>query len=130
MKNKGQVILLVMFLLALSGTLIGGLSIMWRNEINIRSLEKNNLLAFYIAQAGIERAKIELKSNWDWSGVSDISLGAGTYNIRVSTINPRRRNIVSSSQVKECLSEITVNIERSPTMPYTYSQMDSTWGEI
>ena len=39
---------------------------MWRAEIQTRSLEKDGLRAFYLAQAAIERAKIELRWNINW----------------------------------------------------------------
>lgn len=59
---KGQALLLVFLLLLIVGIMIGALASMWQAEIKIRSSEREGLIAFYLAQAGVERAKIELVS--------------------------------------------------------------------
>lgn len=131
MKHKAQVLLLVLFLLILSGTLVAGLGAMWRSEISMSSSEKDGLLAFYLAQSGIERAKAELRNNWDWPGPATFSasLGEGDYDVMVSSPSADRRVIVSTGMVREAMREMSVSIDRSTTMPYTYTQVGWTWRE-
>lgn len=66
--KRAQALLLALFLLLIVGILTGALAIMWKTEIWMRSLEKNGLIAFYLAQAGIERGKIEAANNPGLSG--------------------------------------------------------------
>lgn len=84
--RKGQAIIFVLFILAVFGALSGALTIMWQAELQTRSSERDGLVAFYLAQAGIERAKIELGTNESWAGVGPVTLGAGTYTVTVSGI--------------------------------------------
>lgn len=135
MRSKAQAILLVLFLLALAGTLIVGLSGMLRAEVRMRALEQNGVYAFYLAQAGIERAKIELVNNWEnWGGLLAEPLGAGTYDISisVSSLVPDGKCIVSSGRVRDSWRQITVTIERTGTAPgpYEYNQVSNSWLEI
>jgi hypothetical protein len=70
--KTGQALLFVIFLLALAGILAPAVAAIWGNEMRLRSLEARGLSAFYLAQAGIERAKIMVLSGY-WT--------AGDYNI-------------------------------------------------
>jgi len=70
--KSGQVLIFVFFLLLIIGILAGSLAVMWQSQIKTFSSEKEGLIAFYLAQAGIERGKIEVLYGY-WS--------AGTYNI-------------------------------------------------
>jgi hypothetical protein len=133
MKHRAQVLLLVLFLLILSGMLVAGLGAMWRSEISMSSSGKDGLLAFYLAQSGIERAKAELRNNWDWPlGTSSFSasLGEGDYDLTISRPSADRRVIVSTGMVREAMREVSVSIDRSTTMPYTYTQTGWSWREI
>lgn len=80
--NKAQAMILVLFILALIGALAGGLAVMWESEIRTRALDRDGLIAFYLARAGLEHAKIYAIAN---PGVfshnsTDISFGGGRYN--------------------------------------------------
>jgi hypothetical protein len=44
----------------------------------------NQMRAYFIAQAGIERAHAELEDDWGWSGVTDEEFGGGAYSVTVS----------------------------------------------
>ncbi len=63
--NKGQALLLVLFLLMIIGILSMALSGMWQAEINIRTLGRDSLTAFYMVQSGLEEAKIWARRNPD-----------------------------------------------------------------
>lgn len=61
--RKGQAIFFVLFLLAVLAAISGALVIMWDVEIQARSSERDGLVALTLAEAAVERAKIELINN-------------------------------------------------------------------
>ncbi|MBI4846904.1 MAG: hypothetical protein HY810_10620 [Candidatus Omnitrophica bacterium] len=60
MKKNGQALIFVFFLLLLVGILSSSLSALWRSQINIRAQERSGIIAFYLAQAAVERGKVEV----------------------------------------------------------------------
>lgn len=131
MTNNAQVILTVLFLLILVGMLISWSSPILRAEVNMRGLQRNGLYAFYLAQAGAEGAKIELRNNWNWTGLSNVPLGDGTYDVTITNRGPNDRIILSSGKVRNTLRTITIRVRRTAVGPsYVYSQVRYTWREI
>lgn len=76
----------VLFILAVLGALAGGLAVMWESEIRTRTSDRDGLIAFYLAQAGIERAKIRtlsgVGSSWMETDLSDLDVGGDSYLFR------------------------------------------------
>ena len=146
MSRRAQTLLLVMFLLILAGALVAGLTRMWLAEIKMRSLGRDGLLAFYLAEAGIERSKAELKQNWAWPGmdsnennVADDSekalLGEGVYWVDVyrDTADPNKVTLEAHGGARDAHRVIRVELERiasgnPPT--YGYRQVLWSWQEI
>lgn len=60
--KSGQVLIFIFFFLLTLGVLAGSLAVMWQSQVRTLSSEKEGLIALYLAQAGIERAKIEVLS--------------------------------------------------------------------
>lgn len=93
--KKGQALLLVFFIFIIVSILTGALAGMWIAEIKTRSLERDSLGAFYLAQAGIAYARNVLYYDavyasthhcccdfWaSWSGVTDKPLGGGSFSV-------------------------------------------------
>lgn len=102
---KGQALLLVFFILAIAGILSGALANMWQAEIKTRSAEREGLAAFYLAQAGIERAKIWAKSNPGFSissgWLTDLSGGRHSFTVAGAT-----RNLSSAGQVLDASGNV------------------------
>lgn len=84
--KKAQAMIFILFILAVFGAIAGALTLMWQTEIQTRSAERDALTAVYIAQAGIERGKIELANNEAWPGAGPFAFAGGTYNIAVAAI--------------------------------------------
>lgn len=57
-KKKAQALIFVLFVLAVLGVLSAAAAIMWQAELRQRALEREGLIAFYLAQAAVEQAKI------------------------------------------------------------------------
>lgn len=134
--NKGQALLLVFLLSSIVGILAGALGIMWRSEFRIRSFEEDSLAAFYLAETGVERAKVRLANNWD--DLSDISGNLGRedfqVNIQNTTTDPNRprRQISSRGSVGDRRRLIVVEVERvqtasGPPPVFNFSQV--SWQE-
>lgn len=70
--RKGQALFFALFLLAIFGALSGTLAVMWETQTRVRALDRDGSFALYLAQAGIEQAKIMVLSGY-WT--------TGTYNI-------------------------------------------------
>jgi len=63
MKRKSQTFLLVCLLLLIASILATALAKMWESTIQINASERDGIIAFYLAQAGLERAKIAVIYN-------------------------------------------------------------------
>ena len=123
--RKGQALLFVFFLLLIVGILAGALAVMWPAEIKTRGLERDGLIAFYLAQAGVERAKIELAYNETWTGGGPYSFGGGTYTVSVQNVacppGPYNtcREITSIGRIASVERRITctVSLDKPPLDP-------------
>ncbi|TAN62306.1 hypothetical protein EPN16_01895 [bacterium] len=70
--SVGQAMLFALFILAVFGALSAGLAAMWESEMRTRASDRDSLIALYLTQAGIERAKMLVLSGY-WA--------PGTYTI-------------------------------------------------
>ena len=117
--KKSQAMFFTLFILAVFGALAGGLAVMWESEIRTRSSDQDSLNAFYLAQAGIERAKK--------SGVSSpwIVFGAGRYQCSVIGTN-----LSSIGQVRDASGNILAERRIAVTVNAGFtSQNPWTWRE-
>lgn len=139
--KKAQAIIFVLFILAVLGTVSGGLAVMWQSELQTRSSERDGLVAFYLAQAGVERAKIELANNEGWAGVGPVTLGAGTYTVTAAGIlcpaGPYLtcRQITSTGSIASAQRQISLSVcvdspPANPNIPGDESMLAWTWREI
>lgn len=109
--SKGQALFFALFLLAIFGGLSGTLAVMWETQNRVRALDRDGSLALYLAQAGIEQAKLWARNN---PGVSTASawifLGGGRYSF--SVIGPTR-NLSSVGQTQDGLGNTTAERQLS-----------------
>lgn len=133
---RGQALLFVFFLLLIVSILVIALSNMWQAEIKTRSLEKDGLIAFYLAQAGVERAKIEARNGVitapDWS--SEQSLGGGRYYFYIENIGANQRLLRSIGQGLDnsgnTIAERRIEVRVQGIGAPPESQIPWTWREI
>ena len=134
--KTGQALVFAIFLLALAGMLASAVAGIWGNALRLRSLETRSLIAFYLAQAGIERAKIEAKIGAvtapGWSSAQ--ILGGGTYSYYIEDIGSNQRVLRS---IGKCLDSsgntvatrmIEVKAQNISSPPE--SQIAWSWQEI
>ena len=139
-RNKGQVLLFIFFLLAVVGFLAGALSTIWEAKVKIGTLQKSSIGVFYLAQAGVERAKYELKdglggSGWSWAGIaqaSKVSLGDGFYWVTIvddpadATYN--YRTVTGFGELGEFTKSISVQLRQNISTSVV-SVVDGYWVE-
>lgn len=137
LQKKGQALVFVLFILAVFGALAGGLAVMWESEIRTRDLDRDGLIAFYLAQAGIENAKIWAKNNPGTLSFSNpwVSLGGGWYNFTVADPGiPNSRTLNSTGQVQDAsgniIAERQLNVQVQGIGAPPESQTPWTWREI
>lgn len=92
-KNKGIIIIasyLVIIVLAIFIVVFIARTI---NERNIASKEKELKQALHLAEAGINRAIYELRTDYNWTGISSVNLGGGQYSVSITSEGDRRKII-------------------------------------
>ena len=99
--KKSQAMIFILFVTAVFAILGSGLASMWESELRTRSSDRDGLIALYLAQAGIEEAKIWIRNNpgglfpfnSPWQ-----NFGSGRYGYTVNTLGGVNRNIISAGQ--------------------------------
>ncbi len=103
---RAQALIFAIFLLFIGAVISVGLMNLWEPTMLASSLQEKNLIAFYLAQAGVERAKIEILKNVSLSGDSIDFSGLDEsgdnynfyYNFSVS-VSGTRRDIIGRGKV-------------------------------
>ncbi|MBU1044478.1 MAG: hypothetical protein KJ915_08810 [Candidatus Omnitrophica bacterium] len=121
MSNKrGQALLFAFFLLMLLGMLTAALASLWQAEIKIRDEDKSATVAFYLAQAGVERAKIEVIYNVALSGTygwyNDLEIAGDNYIFRYNfsvAISGQERTLVGTGEVLDLSGNVLAHKEIS-----------------
>ena len=105
---KAQILLFVMFVMAIAGVFGVLLADMWEKEQIVRSTDRDTLIAFYLAQAGVERAKVEILYAVDLVGdsasYSDLDDSNDNYNFYYSfnvAISGTQRTLIGRGDVYE-----------------------------
>ncbi len=122
----GQALLFAIYMLSLSVILAGALAAMWGAQTRTRSLSRDGLIAFYLAQAGIERAKIEGSSGANlWRSDLDISGDKYTfqysYEISGNTFTATGQ-VLDLNNVVLGERKIQVNISSGAVIDYTWHE--------
>lgn len=136
-KNKGQVLLLALIMFSIVSILSAVLASMWQAEIEVRNQERNSLRAFYLAQAGIERAKIWIKQNPSYSPFPYESgwfsdLPGGRYSFKVSEPVGLPMTLGSVGEILDALGnssakrQIEIKIQGYGSNP---TQVPGSWDE-
>jgi hypothetical protein len=84
-KSESGIVLIVCMILLLMLSIIGIASLMTSDtEVNISGNSQHSTTAFYLADAGVEKANSILQDDVDWrSGFTDEQLGQGTFTVEV-----------------------------------------------
>ena len=127
--KTGQALVFAIFLLALAGMLASAVAGIWGNALRLRSLETRSLSAFYLAQAGIEEAKIWARNNPGSNLTSGwIILGGGRYRYVVVGAT---RSLNSIGQALDTLGNVVAERQIAVQVNLSYTaQVNWSWQEI
>ena len=99
--RKSQALIFVLFILMIVGILVGALMAMWESQLKSNIYQEASLVSYYLAQAGIEQAKIWAKNNpvavLPYTYTSPDWGGGRYYRFRVESVHhrPNQRRIIA-----------------------------------
>jgi len=132
--DQNGLVLIVVLMLLLMLSLIGIASISNSNtEMDISGNELDHTEAFYLADAGIERAMTALNDSSTWrAGYSNVDLGHGSYSVTVidGSTNPQLGNsieLISTGRVENSKSRIDVILDRVSPFRFAAFGRDSLY---
>lgn len=99
-KQRGVILVISYGIIILLLILIGIFVFISISEKGISERKKELSVAFYLAEAGIDRALNELRQDYNWQGLSSVSLGEGEYSVSVGS-EGNRRIVVSSGFIPD-----------------------------
>jgi Tfp pilus assembly protein PilX len=118
-RQKGSVIIMVIFVIALLSTLVTGMLQINTEEIQLMQNYVYAAQSKAIAEAGLNAAFNQLRSNSSWTtGFSTVNFADGTYTVEVSGSLPNLTLESTSSTSKGYASKIKADITVGMTSPY------------
>ena len=122
MKNKwnknGSVLLVVVFAIALLTTLVTGMLHMNTEELMLMQNQVNSAKTLAIANAGLNDAFAELRSDSSWKkGFKNKSFSGGKYTVKVSGTLPSL-TVESICSLDGFTARVAVDLTVSSTSPY------------
>ena len=115
-RNKGSVILIAVFVIALLTTLVTGILQVNTEELQLMQNQIYSAEAQAVAEAGINDAFAELRSDAAWvAGFTDKAFAGGSYTVKVSGSVPELtvESVGTSSRgfVAKILTQITISAD-------------------
>jgi Tfp pilus assembly protein PilX len=132
--TKAQALIVVLLLMFIAGLLGLGLSKMWGTDSATRSVDEDGLVAFYLAEAGLERAKAAINTSWAWTDTSMRNLGAGQYNITITNVGGNKEVIssgwVPSAAAPRAVRRVRVRLNLTAVPPPPVNVVPNSWREL
>jgi hypothetical protein len=126
-KSESGIVLIVCMILLLMLSIIGIASLMTSDtEVDISGNSQHSITAFYLADAGVEKAYAVLQDSLDWRyGFTDEQLGHGTFTVEVfdSVTHPylqSRVMVISTGRMGEAKSTIEAVFSPRFRTPFQY----------
>ena len=118
-KNKGSVILIVVFIIALMSTVVAGIAQMNTEELMLMTNQINAAQAIELAHAGLNDAFAELYADSGWTGgFASKSFSDGTYTVTVSGTFPKFTLISTAATSQGFAAKIESDVTVSASSPY------------
>jgi Tfp pilus assembly protein PilX len=112
--QKSQTLIVVLILLFLGSIISTGLMRMWESEITTNAVSDDGRLAFYLAQAAVERGKYELRQDWNYDGTgAPVNMGAGNYTVNITVLSstpPERKRVTGVGRVRQATRQLQVEV--------------------
>lgn len=91
--RKGVVLIIAILVLIVLLVLTGVFVMRGVQERALTQRQKERYEVFNIAEAGLDKAVIELRNNFAWAGINLAPLGRGEYSVTVNSISPTERDV-------------------------------------
>jgi len=118
-KNKGSVMLITIFVIALLSTLVCGMLQMNTEGIQLMQNQVNASVARTVAEAGLNDAYYELRSNSNWNtGFSGKSFNGGSYTVTVTGSRPTLTITSTGTSSQGFASRVVADITIGHTNPH------------
>ena len=118
-KNKGSVILLAVFTIALMSTLVIGMLQMVTEEIQLVQNHIYSVQAIAVAEAGLNDAFYELRNDSSWnSGFTDKAFGGSSYSVTVAGALPNITIESTGTSGQGFMARIAADITIGSSAPY------------
>jgi len=118
-KNKGSVILLAVFTIALMATLVIGMLQMVTEEIQLAQNHIYSSQAIAVAEAGLNDAFYELRTDSSWnSGFTDKAFGGSSYTVTVAGALPNITIESTGTSGQGFMAKITAIVTISASAPH------------
>lgn len=105
--KKGFVLAIVLALTILLVIIAAGFIALTNNELRIAKHFTDSMKAFYLAEAGIEKAIYELSKNDLYLGETNIGLGDGVYDVNIKALIDEKE-IVSTGYIPDKISPTAI----------------------
>lgn len=118
-KNKGTVILLSVFTIALLSTLVIGMVQMVTEEVQLAQNHVYAAQAIAVAEAGLNDAFYELRSDSGWTtGFTDKAFGSSSYTVTVAGTLPNLTIESTGTTAQNFVARIAADITVGTSAPY------------
>lgn len=113
-RQKGIMLIAVSLIIIVFLVLLSAFLLRSTQESDLIKRQKENYEAFNLAEAGLDRAVVELKNDFDWSGISNALLGRGEYSVTVAPLSSTQRKVDCFGYIPQASSaRQTCHIEAS-----------------
>jgi Tfp pilus assembly protein PilX len=119
-KNKGSVILIVVFIIALMSTIVMGMAQLNTEELLIMTNQMNSAQALESAYAGLNDAFAELYSDSSWTdGFTNKSFNSDSYTVSVTGSLPNLTLTSTATTQQGYIAKVETDVTVSSSSPYT-----------
>jgi len=119
LRNNGSVMLITIFVIALLSMLVCGMLQMNTEEIQLMQNQIYASVARTIAEAGLNDAYYELRSDSSWTtGFSDKSFDDGSYTVTVAGTLPNLTITSTGTSSRGFASKVEVDVTVGDSDPY------------
>ena len=119
-KQKGIVFFTTLVLLGLAVLISAAVVLMVLRDVYTVKRIQNVAQAYYLAEAGVEKAINTLYNNFSWAGPDSATLGAGSYNVTITpNADVTRKMIVSTGDVGGGITR-TIKVQIKNNLPPSF----------
>lgn len=118
-KHNGSAMLIAMFVIALMTTLVIGIVQMNTEEIQLTQNQVNAAEALCVAEAGLNDAFSELRTDNTWAtGFTGKAFSGGSYDVTVTTVLPSITIESIGTSAKGFIAKVTAETTIGTSSPY------------